>query len=149
MPPFVPEGMKALEVVERLRQDKSPVALVVDEYGTIDGMVTLTDVLEAIIGDIPALDIDGEPEAVRREDGSWLLDGLMPVDELQMLLDLDELPDDSDEYDTLGGFLMAQLERVPTAGDTVEWHDLRFEVMDMDGNRVDKVLVMPIKPPTG
>lgn len=148
MPPFVPEGMNALEVVERLRQDKSPVALVVDEYGTIDGMVTLTDVLEAIIGDIPALDIDGEPEAVQREDGSWLLDGMMPVDELQMLLDLDELPDDSDEYDTLGGLLMTQLERVPTVGDIIEWHDLRFEVMDMDGHRVDKVLVMPVKPAT-
>jgi putative hemolysin len=148
MPPFVPEGMNALEVVGRLRQDRSPVALVVDEYGTIDGMVSLTDVLEAIIGDIPALDTDGEPEAVQREDGSWLLDGMMPVDELQMLLDLDELPDDSNEYDTLGGFLMTQLERVPTVGDTVDWHDLRFEVMDMDGHRVDKVLVMPIKPPT-
>ncbi|HEU0293680.1 MAG TPA: hemolysin family protein [Anaerolineales bacterium] len=148
MPPFVPEGMNALEVVERLRQDKCPVALVVDEYGTIDGMVTLTDVLEAIVGDIPALDIDGEPEAVQREDGSWLLDGLMSTDELQMLLDLDELPEDSDEYDTLGGFLMAQLGRVPTVGDKFEWHDLRFEVMDMDGHRVDKVLVTPMKPAT-
>jgi len=148
MPPFVPEGMNALEVVERLRRDKSPVALIVDEYGTIDGMVTLTDVLEAIVGDIPALDIDGEPEAVQREDGSWLLDGLMSTDELQMLLDLDELPNDSDEYDTLGGFLMAQLERVPAAGDTFEWHDFRFEVMDMDGHRVDKVLVVPMKPAT-
>jgi putative hemolysin len=146
MPPFVPEGMNALEVVERLRQDKSPVALIVDEYGTIDGMVTLTDVLEAIVGDIPALDIDGEPEAVQRADGSWLLDGLMSTDELQMLLDLDELPADSDEYDTLGGLLMAQLERVPTTGDTFEWHDFRLEVMDMDGNRVDKVLVTPVKP---
>src|SRR5215207_4253057 len=126
MPPFVPEGMKALEVVARLRHDKSPVALIVDEYGTIDGMVTLTDVLEAIVGDIPALDADGEPESTRREDGSWLLDGMMPVDELQMLLDLDELPDDSDEYDTLGGLFMAQMGRIPTAGDKFEWNDLRF-----------------------
>jgi putative hemolysin len=148
MPPFVPEGMNALEVVERLRRDKSPVALIVDEYGTIDGMVTLTNVLEAIVGDIPALDIDGEPEATQREDGSWLLDGLMSTDELQMLLDLDELPEDSGEYDTLGGFLMAQLERVPNVGDTFEWHDFRFEVMDMDGHRVDKVLVTPPKPAT-
>ncbi|HEU0292857.1 MAG TPA: hemolysin family protein [Anaerolineales bacterium] len=148
MPPFVPEGINALEVVERLRRDKSSVALVVDEYGTIDGMVTLTDVLEAIVGDIPALDADGEPEAVQREDGSWLLDGMMSTGELQMLLDLDELPEDSDEYDTLGGLLMAQLERVPTVGDTFEWHDFRLEVMDMDGHRVDKVLVTSLKPPT-
>jgi putative hemolysin len=149
MPPVVPEGMNALEVVERLRLDKSPVALIVDEYGTIDGMVTLTDVLEAIVGDIPALDIDGEPEAMQREDGSWLLDGLMSTDELQMLLDLDELPADPEEYDTLGGLLMAQLERVPRMGDIFEWHDFRFEVVDMDGHRVDKVLATPVKRATG
>jgi putative hemolysin len=147
MPPFVPEGMKALEVVERLRLDKSPVALVVDEYGMIDGMVTLTDILEAIVGDIPALDADGEPEATQREDGSWLLDGMMSLDELQMLLDLDQLPDDSDEYDTVGGLIMAQLGRVPTVSDAFDWHDFRFEVVDMDGHRVDKVLVVPNKPP--
>jgi putative hemolysin len=147
MPPFVPEGTKALEVVARLRHNKSPVALIVDEYGTIDGMVTLTDVLEAIVGDIPALDDEGEPAAVQREDGSWLLDGMMPVDELQMLLDLDELPADSDDYDTLGGLFMAQMGRIPTVGDKFDWSDLRFEVMDMDGHRVDKVLIMPVKPP--
>ena len=149
MPPFVPQGMNALEVVERLRQDRSPVALIVNEYGDIDGMVTLTDVLEAIVGDLPALDVDGEPEAMQREDGSWLLDGMMSVDELQMLLDLDELPDDSDDYDTVGGLFMAQLGRIPAVGDKFEWHDIRFEVMDMDGHRVDKVLVMPVKPQAG
>jgi putative hemolysin len=145
MPPFVPEGMKALELVARLRYDKSPVALIVDEYGTIDGMVTLTDVLEAIVGDIPALDEAGEPAAIHREDGSWLLDGLMPVDELQMLLDLDELPEEDDDYDTLGGLFMAQMGRVPMLGDKFEWQGLHFEVMDMDGHRVDKVLVTPVK----
>jgi len=149
MPPFVPQGMNALEVVDRLRQDRSPVALIVNEYGDIDGMVTLTDVLEAIVGDLPALDVDGEPEAMQREDGSWLLDGMMSVDELQMLLDLDELPDDSDDYDTVGGLFMAQLGRIPAVGDKFEWHDIRFEVMDMDGHRVDKVLVMPVKPQAG
>jgi putative hemolysin len=141
MPPFVPEGMKALELVARLRHDKSPVALVVDEYGTVDGMVTLTDVLEAIVGDIPALDDEGEPAAIQRDDGSWLLDGMMPVDELQMLFDLDDLPGDSDDYDTLGGLFMAQMGRIPEVGDMFEWHGLRFEVMEMDGHRVDKVLV--------
>jgi putative hemolysin len=148
MPPFVPETMNALEVVARLRHDKSPVALVVDEYGGIEGMVTLTDVLEAIVGDIPSLDEEGEPAAKRREDGSWLLDGMMSVDELQMLLDLDELPDDADDYDTVGGLLMARLGRIPKVGDKFEWSDLRFEVVDMDGHRVDKVLIMLMKPPT-
>ena len=147
MPPFVPEGVNALEVVARLRHDKSQVALVVDEYGTVDGMVTLTDVLEAIVGDIRALDERGEPAATKREDGSWLLDGTMPVDELQMLLDLDDLPEDSYDYDTVGGLFMAQMGRVPAVGDKFEWNDLRFEVVDMDGHRVDKVLVMPTKPP--
>ena len=146
MPPFVPEGMKALELVARLRHDKSPVALIVDEYGTIDGMVTLTDVLEAIVGDISALDDKGEPEVTQREDGSWLLDGMMSVDELQMLFDLDDLPDDAEDYDTVGGLFMAQMGRIPAVGDVFEWNDLRFEVMDMDGHRVDKVLIKPAKP---
>jgi putative hemolysin len=148
MPPFVPEGVNALEVVARLRHDKSPVALVVNEYGSIDGMVTLTDVLEAIVGDISALDEKGEPAAFQREDGSWLLDGMMSVDELQMLLDLDELPEDSNDYDTLGGLFMAKLGRVPTVGDKFEWKDLRFEVVDMDGHRVDKALIIPLKAST-
>lgn len=148
MPPFVPQGMNALVVVERLRKDKSPVALIVDEYGSIDGMVTLTDVLEAIVGNIPALDVDGEPEATRREDGSWLLDGMMSVDDLQMLLDLDELPGNPHDYETVGGLFMTQMGRIPAVGAKFEWKDFRFEVMDMDGHRVDKVLVAPIMPPT-
>lgn len=148
MPPFVPQGMNALVVVERLRKDKSPVALIVDEYGSIDGMVTLTDVLEAIVGNIPALDVDGEPEATRREDGSWLLDGMMSVDDLQMLLDLDELPGNPHDYETVGGLFMTQMGRIPAVGAKFEWKDFRFEVMDMDGHRVDKVLVAPITPPT-
>ena len=148
MPPFVPEGVNALEVVARLQHDKSPLALIVDEYGTVDGMVTLTDVLEAIVGDIPALDEKGEPAATKREDGSWLLDGMMPVDELEMLLDLKDLPEEAEDYDTVGGLFMSQMGRVPMVGDTFEWNDLRFEVMDMDGHRVDKVLVIPMKPPT-
>ncbi len=132
MPPFVPAGMDALEVVERLRRDKSPTALVVDEYGTIDGMVTLTDILEAMVGDIPALDDEGEPDAKQREDGSWLIDGMMSVGELQILLDLDELPNNSNDYETLGGMFMTQLWRIPIVGDQSEWHDLRCEVMDVE-----------------
>jgi putative hemolysin len=149
MPPFVPQGINALEVVKRLRRDKSPVALVVNEYGVIAGMVTLTDVLEAIVGDIPALDDEGEPDAKQREDGSWLLDGMMPVDELQIILDLDGLPEDSADYETVGGMFMARLGRIPTVGDVFEWNYLRFEVVDMDGHRVDKVLVVPTKAQAG
>jgi putative hemolysin len=149
MPPFVPEAMNALDVVEHLRKDKSPIALVVDEYGSVDGMVTFTDILEAIVGDIPGMDVEGdEPEAIQREDGSWLLDGTMSVDELEMLLDLDELPEEDANYETISGLFMAQLGRIPELGDNFEWEKLRFEVVDMDGHRVDKVLVTPLQPPT-
>ena len=148
MPPFVPEGMNALEVLERLRLVKAPLAVVVDEYGTVAGLFTLTDVLEAIIGDIPGIDDKGEVEATKREDGSWLVNGMMSVDELQILLDLDELPGEEMNYDTVGGLFMAQIGRIPTVGDKFEWNNLHFEVVDMDGHRVDKVLIMPIKPPT-
>jgi putative hemolysin len=148
MPPFVPEGMKALDVVEHLREVKSPIALVVDEYGSIAGMVTFTDILEAIVGDIPGMDVEGEePEALQREDGSWLFDGMMSVDELLLLLDLDELPEEDASYETVGGLVMAQLDRIPELGDKFEWDDFRFEVIDMDGHRVDKVLVTPLQPP--
>jgi putative hemolysin len=148
MPPFVPEGMNALDVVEHLREVKSPMALVVDEYGSIAGMVTLTDILEAIVGDIPGLDVEGdEPEALQREDGSWLFDGMMSVDELLLLLDLDELPEEDAGYETVGGLVMAQLDRIPALGDKFEWDNFRFEVVDMDGHRVDKVLVTPLQPP--
>ena len=147
-PPFVPEGMKALELVRRLREAKSSLALVTDEFGSISGMITLTDVLEAIVGDIPSSsdEID-EPEAVQRDDGSWLFDGVMAVEELQMILDIDELPYADSNYDTVGGLVMACLGHVPAAGDHFEWNDLRFEVMDMDGLRVDKVLVSQAPPP--
>lgn len=149
LPPFVPEGMNALDVVEHLREVKSPIALVVDEYGSIAGMVTFTDILEAIVGDIPGMDVEGdEPDAMQREDGSWLFDGLMSVDELLLLLDLDELPEEDASYETVGGLVMAQLERIPELGDRFEWENFRFEVIDMDGHRVDKILVTPIQSPT-
>lgn len=137
--------MNALDVVERLREVKSPIALVVDEYGTISGMVTLMDVLEAIVGDIPGADMEGEmPEATRREDGSWLLDEMMSAEELKLYFDLDELPEAETYYETVSGLFMAQLGRIPSVGDTFEWRQLRFEVVDMDGHRVDKVLVTPM-----
>ncbi len=146
-PPVVPESMKALNAVERLRAEKSPLALVVDEYGIIAGMITFTDVLEAIVGDIPGMDNPGEePEATQREDGSWLFDGQIAIHDLQMMLDLDEPPVKEANYETVGGLFMALVERIPVVGDHFEWQNLRFEIVDMDGHRVDKVLVAPISP---
>jgi len=149
-PPAVPESMKALKAVERLRAEKSPLALVIDEYGIIAGMITFTDVLEAIVGDIPGMDDPGEePEATQREDGSWLFDGQIAIHDLQLILDLDELPVEEANYETVGGLFMALVGRIPVVGDHFEWQNLRFEVVDMDGHRVDKVLVAPISPSTG
>lgn len=145
-PLYVPETTTALEMVEKLRNAKAHFGLVVDEYGSIAGVVTLTDVLQAIVGDIPWVDNEGKPEFVQREDGSWLVDGKMAVDDLEMLLDVDELPEEEANYETVGGLIMAHFDRIPVAGDCFEWNNLSFEVMDMDGHRVDKVLVVPMDP---
>ena len=140
---FIPEGMSALELLERLREKKSHLALIMDEFGGITGMVTINDMLEAIVGDIPMLeDQIEEPDIIQREDGSYLLDGMLSTIELKDLLDLDRLPDEDDAgYKTLGGMIMAEIRRIPNAGDTTFWNGWRFEVVDMDGHRVDKILV--------
>ena len=140
-PLFVPESMRVLKVLEQFRQAGQPLALVVDEYGLIEGLVTLNDVLEAIVGAIPEYDDEEEPLAAQREDGSWLMDGLLSVVELKHLLDVaQELPGEG-EFQTLGGFVTSWLGRIPSVADHFEWGGLRFEIVDMDGHRVDKVLV--------
>ena len=118
----------------------------VDEYGGIQGLVTLNDILETLVGEIPALGASAKPEIVQREDGSWLLDGLMPVDQINDLFQLAKIPvEDTGGYQTLGGFVMTRLGRIPKAADHFEWEGYRFEVMDMDDRRVDKVLIMPVR----
>lgn len=140
-PLFVPATTPAFTLLELLRQSRQHLALVIDEYGGIIGLVTLLDVLEAIVGDLPASD-EELAAYTQREDGSWLVDGMLPIDEFEELLDGLELPEDErGDYQTLGGFVLARLGRIPTAGDAFAWGSLRFEVMDMDGHRVDKVLV--------
>jgi putative hemolysin len=142
---FVPESTRALKVLELFKQSGPHLALVVDEYGVIQGLVTLNDILEALVGDIPSTDDTDELEAVQREDGSWLVDGMLSVEEFQKLFDIEELPgQERGNYHTLGGFVITYLGRIPTAADHFNWENFRFEVMDMDGNRVDKVLVMPL-----
>jgi putative hemolysin len=144
-PLFLPESTHALKVLERFKQSGTHVAMVVDEYGVIQGMVTLNDVMEVIIGDVPFADNPQEEMVIRREDGSWLLDGMLPIDEIKELLELDNLPgEERGNYQTLGGFIITQLGQIPKSSDHVEWDGFRFEVMDMDGNRVDKVLVIPL-----
>lgn len=141
---FVPESMPALRVLELFRESGVHIALVVDEFGGIQGLVTIYDILEAIVGDIPDVGQVEEPEVVQREDGSWLMDGGLPIDEFKEIFDLSALPEeDRGYYQTLGGFIMTHLGRVPSTSDHFEWAGLRFEVVDMDGFRIDKVMILP------
>jgi putative hemolysin len=133
---FVPETMFASRALEVLKEKGTDMLLVIDEFGALQGLLTINDILEEIVGE---MEIE-EPQATQRQDGSWLLDGMLEVDELKEIFNLPVLPHE-DEYETLSGFVMVSLGRVPQPTDRFEWHGLRFEVMDMDGRRVDKVLV--------
>jgi len=134
-----------MKLLEMFKKSGRHVAFVLDEYGDVQGLVTINDVLESIVGDIP---VEGEPAeafAVQREDGSWLLDGMLPMEKFRELFPEAELPEEeSDAYHTLSGFILMRLGRIPAAADHFSWHGWRFEVMDMDGNRIDKVLASPV-----
>ncbi|MBD2724892.1 HlyC/CorC family transporter [Nostoc sp. FACHB-892] len=143
-PIFVPESTRGLKVLELFKQTITHMALVVDEYGVIQGLVTLNDIMSEIVGDVPSTDGQDHPQAVQREDGSWLLDGMLPVEEFLELFGMEEWEsEERGSYQTLGGFVITHLGRIPAAADHFEWQNMRIEVMDMDGNRVDKVLVVP------
>ncbi|OUL30751.1 hemolysin family protein [Nostoc sp. 106C] len=142
---YVPESMIALKLLELFKKSSNHIALIVDEYGVIQGLVTLTDIVEAIVGDIPSSEDIADPDVVQREDGSWLLDGLLPIDEFKEILQIRKLsPQAGVNYQTLGGFIVNQLGHIPAIAENFEWVGLRFEVVSMDGNRVDKVLVVPM-----
>lgn len=141
-PVYLPETVSALRGLERLRETGSHLALVLDEYGGIEGLVTLHDLLRAIVGELPLP--HGEPLAVRRDDGSWLLDGKLPLSDMSEILGVSSAnAGDLEEFQTLGGFVMGRIGHVPRTGEHFEWGGLRFEVIDMDERRVDKVLVAP------
>jgi putative hemolysin len=139
-PVFVPETLSGMELLEQFRATAPQIVFVVDEYGEVQGMITVRDVLEAITGEF-STQTDADSWAVQREDGSWLFDGLIPMQELKDRLEIKELPEeDRGRYNTLAGMVMLLLGRLPGAADSVEWEGWRFEVVDMDGKRVDKVL---------
>ncbi|MCB0055375.1 MAG: CBS domain-containing protein [Caldilineaceae bacterium] len=141
---FLPESMTALDVIESMRESRSHMALIINEYGGLEGLVTINDIVEAILGSVEEVG-EEEAEIVEREDGSWLIDGMLSVDEFQDVFRVPELPArDELDYQTVGGMIMAILERVPAVGNAVKLDGLRLEVMDMDGRRVDKVLVQRI-----
>jgi putative hemolysin len=133
---FVPETMYASKALEILKEKGTDMLLVIDEFGALQGLLTINDILEEIVG---AMELE-EPQATQRQDGSWLLDGMLEVDEFKEIFDLPMLPHE-DEYETLSGFVMMTLGRLPQPTDRFEWQGLKFEVVDMDGRRVDKVLV--------
>jgi magnesium and cobalt exporter, CNNM family len=146
-PVFVPETLSGMELLEHFRRANADLVFVVDEYGAVQGVIAERDLLEAITGEFtsPAGD---EPWAVQREDGSWLIDGLIPVPELKDRLEIKELPEeDRGRYNTLAGMIMLLLGRLPRVADAVLWEGWRFEVVDLDGKRVDKVLVSRTEPP--
>ena len=134
----VPDQLSLSEVLHQFRQQHEDFAIIVNEYSTVVGVVTLNDVMSTVMGDL--VTPEDEEMIVRRDDGSWLIDGHTPVTDVQRALDLDDLPD-ADQYDTLAGFLMAMLRRVPRRTDFVDWGGFRFEVMDVDNYRIDQVLV--------
>jgi putative hemolysin len=143
-PLFVPDSRSALQVLEAFKGGRTHLALLVDEYGAVEGLVTTNDILEAIVGDIAPAGAGGDEGAVRREDGSWLLDGALPVEEFKEIFPVGRLPgEERSSYHTLAGFVMTYLGRIPAVTDHFEWEGLRFEVVDMDGKRIDKVLVAP------
>ena len=138
---FVPETLSGMELLEHFRVSEAQLVFVVDEYGAVQGVITVRDVLEAITGEFSVPSADNA-WAVQREDGSWLMDGLIPVPELKDRLDIKDLPEeDRGRYNTLAGMIMLLLGRLPDTTDRVDWDGWRFEVVDLDGKRVDKVLV--------
>jgi putative hemolysin len=138
---FVPENVTAYNVLERFKEKRNHACFIVDEYGSVQGMITLNDILEAIVGGMPEPD-QGDYEIVERQDGSYLVDAQIPFyDFLTRFEKTEHMHEGEQEFDTLAGFILHKLERIPHAGDALDWEGFRFEIMDMDAQRIDKVLV--------
>ena len=133
-----------LRVLEMFKISGAPMELVVDEYGDLEGLVTPSDILEALVGEIPGAG-DSDQRVVRRDDGTWLVDGMLGLDELKQVLGIARLPGEDAGFHTVGGYMMARLNRVPTVADQAAADGYRLEVVAMDGRRVDRVLVSPAK----
>jgi putative hemolysin len=145
-PLVVHEATPVLGLLEMFRENPVHMAVVVDEYGGVEGIVTPTDILTAIAGELPedVTDLE-EAAAVRRDDGSWLMDGMLGIHEAERLLDRKDMRGDED-FETLAGFVLARLARIPQIGDHFDWDGLRFEIVDMDGRRIDRILVSSLVP---
>ncbi|MBV8120055.1 MAG: HlyC/CorC family transporter [Alphaproteobacteria bacterium] len=142
-PLYLPNTVSVLRILDMFKSSGEPMALIVDEYGDLEGLVTPSDILEALVGDIPGAS-DTDQRVVRRDDGTWLIDGMVGLDELKQVLRLSRLTGEDTDFHTLGGYLMARLNRVPMIADRVIADGYQFEIVDMDGRRVDRVLVSPV-----
>ena len=141
-PIYVPESLTGMELLDQFRVTSTHMVFVIDEYGEVLGMVTLHDLLESVTGEFQS-DNAEESWAVQREDGSWLLDGLIPIVEFKDRLGIKAVPEEEKgRYHTLSGMVMWLLGRLPNTGDIATWENWRFEVIDLDGKRIDKVLAM-------
>ncbi len=147
-PLFVPEAISVLKLLELFKELGVHIALITDEYGSIQGIITLHDILEAIVGDVRTIGEPLETPVVVREDGSWLIDGDTSIEKLKDILSVDTFPEEEEGYyRTIAGFIMYVLQRIPITGEHIEFKGLRYEVVDMDGNRIDKVLVEKVPKP--
>jgi putative hemolysin len=143
-PLIVPETMIAVKLLEAFKQTRKHIALVTDEFGSVTGLVTLIDVLEAIVGDIPSEEEKHREPYIKREDGSYLIDAMMEVDDFKDLFRYKELPNEAvDDYHSVGGFALSMFGRIPTEGDSFQYEGFQFEIVDMDRHRVDKILAIP------
>ena len=142
-PLLIPENLKALQVMELFKRNHIHMGIVIDEYGNVQGLVTVTDILEAIVGDLPEIKDREEKDIIRRNQNSWLIDGLVSTADFKDYFNIDHLPEEREaDFNTIGGFVMHVLGRVPVSGDHFEANGFRFEVVDMDGNRVDKIMIV-------
>ncbi|CAM3123200.1 hemolysin family protein [Rariglobus hedericola] len=148
-PLYVPQTINAVQLLESYKKSGKHLALVTDEFGSIQGVVTLIDVMEAIVGDLPEPGDRRTPGAVQRDDGSWLVDGAMDVDEFKRLFSFGALPgEEDDDYETVGGFVLDRLGHIPVESESISWGGWKFEVVDMDRHRVDKLLLAKLPPAT-
>ena len=140
---LVPDSLTLSEILDTFKRTNSDIAVIINEYALVVGIITLNDVMSTVMGDL--VTTEEESQIVEREDGSWLVDGSTPVDDLERLLDVDSLPEDS-TYETVAGFMMYMLRKIPKRTDKVVYGGYRFEVIDTDKNKVDQVLISVIKP---
>lgn len=150
-PLVVPENLPSMELLKQFKENREYVhmALVVDEFGSVVGLITLNDLLEGIVGDIPGIDETDDPTATERKDGSWLIDGRLSIDNFKEIFDIEEeeMPQEiEDGFTTIAGFILSYLGKIPETGEEFKWYKFCFEIVDMDGNHIDKILVKKVKP---